>query len=136
MLMRRIGVVLILAFAIFAVPLTVRSAETWEKLYEAKTYKDAKEQKLPYRLLTPAKIEPSKRYPLVLFLHGLGERGTDNAAQLKHGAGEFAKTENRRKYPCFRRGPAMSVQQRLGPWKVERPAGTATIRCPRSPRNP
>jgi predicted peptidase len=67
----------------------------------AKTYVNAEGQKLPYRLLTPAKIEPGKRYPLVLFLHGLGERGTDNVRQLLWGAGEFVKPENRRKYPCF-----------------------------------
>jgi predicted peptidase len=75
--------------------------DQWQKLYEAKTYKDAAGNALPYRLLTPEKIEPGKTYPLVLFLHGAGERGDDNAAQLMHGAGEFAKSANRQTYPCF-----------------------------------
>ena len=37
---------------------------------------------LPYRLLTPTGTEAGKTYPLVIFLHGAGERGTDNAKQL------------------------------------------------------
>ena len=38
-------------------------------------YKDATGKELPYRLLRPAKVEDGKRYPLVVFLHGAGERG-------------------------------------------------------------
>jgi predicted peptidase len=54
---------------------------------------------LPYRLLTPSKIEEGKKYPLVIFLHGAGERGTDNEKQLVHGIPDFVK--NRDKYPAF-----------------------------------
>ena len=35
----------------------------------------------------PSRGEGEKPMPLVLFLHGAGERGSDNAAQLKHGVG-------------------------------------------------
>ena len=41
--------------------------------------------KLLYRLHEPAKCESGKRYPLVLFLHGAGERGNDNTKTLVHG---------------------------------------------------
>ena len=41
--------------------------------------------KLLYRLHEPAKCEAGKRYPLVLFLHGAGERGNDNTKTLVHG---------------------------------------------------
>jgi dienelactone hydrolase len=78
-----------------------RDGGSWQDLYEAKTYTGAEGRKLPYRLLKPTAIEPGKQYPLVLFLHGLGERGDDNVKQLVHGAGDFAKAANRRKYPCF-----------------------------------
>lgn len=54
---------------------------------------------LNYRLLVPAKIEAGKKYPLVIFLHGAGERGSDNAAQLKHGVSDFVR--HRSDYPCF-----------------------------------
>ena len=60
--------------------------------------------KLPYRLLTPHVIEQDTgfyRYPLVIFLHGAGERGKDNSKQLMHGAKVFATAENLEKYPCF-----------------------------------
>jgi predicted peptidase len=49
---------------------------------ETREFKDATGKTLPYRLIKPAKIEPGKKYPLVLLLHGAGERGTDNKAQL------------------------------------------------------
>jgi predicted peptidase len=76
-------------------------AADWQEAYKFRTYKDAGGQTLPYRLLSPKEIAPGKNYPLVLFMHGVGERGTDNTGQLIHGAGEFAKPENRQKYPCF-----------------------------------
>ena len=37
--------------------------------------------------LRPSQKEGEKPMPLVLFLHGAGERGSDNAAQLKHAVG-------------------------------------------------
>jgi predicted peptidase len=54
---------------------------------------------LLYRFLQPENRDNSKKYPLVIFLHGAGERGNDNEAQLFHGSGLF--TENSKEYPCF-----------------------------------
>ena len=48
---------------------------------------------LPYRLLLPENYDGSKKYPLVFFLHGAGERGNDNEIQLLHGAKLFLKEE-------------------------------------------
>ncbi len=45
---------------------------------------------LGYRLLKPATMVPGKRYPLVVFLHGAGERGSDNESHLKNGGAEFS----------------------------------------------
>ena len=61
-------------------------------------YQDG-DKKLPYRLLKPAPVEAGKKYPLVIFLHGAGERGSDNEKQLLHGVRGFV--ENRDQYPCF-----------------------------------
>jgi predicted peptidase len=75
------------------------------QLLEKRTFKGADGGTLPYRLLKPDGYDPQKRYPLVLFLHGAGERGDDNTAQLKHGVAEFTREDVRRKYPCFLAAP-------------------------------
>lgn len=55
---------------------------------------------LNYRILYPQKMRAGKKYPLVLFLHGSGERGSDNEKQLTHGAKLFLNTKNQKKYPA------------------------------------
>ena len=69
--------------------------------FEARVYRDSSGGSLPYRLLKPKDYDAGKRYPLVLFLHGAGERGDDNRAQLVQGAKDFASDEIMGKYPCF-----------------------------------
>ncbi len=39
-------------------------------------------RELPFRLKAPDKIEEDKTYPLVVFLHGSGERGNDNQCHV------------------------------------------------------
>lgn len=56
---------------------------------------------LPYRLLLPENYDPAKKYPLVVFLHGSGERGNDNEKQLEHGGDLFLKKENREQHPAI-----------------------------------
>ena len=65
-----------------------------------------------YRFLAPEKIEEGKTYPLILFLHGAGERGTDNAKQLVHFLDLMAQPAWRRRYPCFILGPQCRDDQR------------------------
>jgi len=69
--------------------------------FEAHTYKDAEGRELKYRMLKPVNYDSSKSYPLVLFLHGAGERGQDNFSQLKWGVSHFAEPKFRAKYPAF-----------------------------------
>lgn len=56
---------------------------------------------LPYRLLMPKEYDSNKKYPLVVFLHGAGERGNDNTRQLVHGMNDFASDEVMAKYPTI-----------------------------------
>jgi predicted peptidase len=56
---------------------------------------------LPYRILYPLNFDAEQTYPLVLFLHGAGERGDDNLAQLTHGAELFARQAIQREYPAI-----------------------------------
>ena len=55
---------------------------------------------LPFRIMKPKNFDPSKEYPLIVFLHGSGERGNDNEKQLTHGASYFASDSIREKYPA------------------------------------
>src|SRR5260221_13807474 len=57
-------------------------------LYQKKEFK-LSEKTMPYRILFPENYDRTKKYPLVLFLHGAGERGNDNEKQLTHGAKLF-----------------------------------------------
>lgn len=44
---------------------------------------------IPYRIMYPKGYYSFKKYPLILFLHGAGERGHDNVNQLSHGSSLF-----------------------------------------------
>lgn len=85
---------------------------------------------LPIRLLTPAKVVEGQKYPLVIFLHGAGERGTDNNKQLVHGVPQFVA--NREKYPCFLIAPQCPDGKK---W-VEVDWSAATHTQPKEPSEP
>ena len=61
-----------------------REAPPLAASFEARTYRDAAGETMPYRLFKP-KTEPGRLYPLVLFLHGSSGSGTDNVKQLDRG---------------------------------------------------
>jgi len=70
-------------------------------VYEKKEFVFAEGKVLPYRILYPANYDKSKKYPLLLFLHGAGERGKDNEKQLIHGSKLFITEENRKIFPAI-----------------------------------
>jgi predicted peptidase len=52
-------------------------------------------ERVPYQVYLPANYVESQRWPVILFLHGAGERGSDGLKQTKVGIGrvlEVAKT--------------------------------------------
>ncbi len=69
--------------------------------FKSAEYKSKSSEVLRYRLLKPNKIEDGKKYPLVLFLHGAGERGDDNRAQLIHGMNDISSEEIMDQFPAF-----------------------------------
>ena len=91
---------ILLAFPVLAMTLDAQMHAADLDAYEARTFSSS-EGELPYRLLIPADYDPAKKYPLVLFLHGAGERGNDNQKQLVHVVGTFVQPAARAKYPCF-----------------------------------
>jgi predicted peptidase len=56
---------------------------------------------LKYRILYPENFDATKKYPVVFFLHGSGERGNDNEKQLSNGAKMFLADNFRQKYPAI-----------------------------------
>ncbi len=77
------------------------TARAAEEETEARLFRGANGGVLPYRLAKPLHYDPRATYPLILLLHGAGERGDDNRAQLLHVAPALLSPENREKYPCF-----------------------------------
>jgi predicted peptidase len=84
---------------------------------------------LPYRLLTPLDADPAQKYPLVLFLHGAGERGDDNEIQLVHGGRNFAHEALRRRHPAYVVFPQCPAEKK---W-VEVPWNAAAHKAPEDP---
>lgn len=65
-----------------------------------------------YRLMAPESMEEGAKYPLVLFLHGAGERGDDNQAQLLYFPELMASESHRERFRCF----VLAPQCRRNKW--------------------
>ena len=87
---------------------------------------------LRYRLFTPVPAEDGTQPPLVIFLHGAGERGDDNAAQLKHCVVEFYKRQQ--KHPCVVFAPQCPAESMWVKIDWSAPRGEAVF--PEAPERP
>ena len=81
-------------------------------LFERHEFKSSEDRSLPYRLLRPKDYKESERYPLVIFLHGSGERGIDNMAPLKNGVLAFTEAYYREHFPAFILVPQCPLEER------------------------
>ncbi len=111
---------------------TTASGADVKDRYEARTYTDADGGKLPYRLLKPAGYDGEKSYPLVIFFHGAGERGTDNVKQLVHGMSDFASDDVMKAHPAF----VIAPQCPTGDQWVDVPWSADSHTMPKSPTTP
>jgi predicted peptidase len=82
------------AAAVAAPPVTLPPPTEVVAGFAARTFVD-RDLVLPYRLLVPEKYDPRRAYPLVIFLHGAGERGNDNAKPLHDGVIPWARELSR-----------------------------------------
>jgi predicted peptidase len=64
-------------------------------LFQKKMFIQGKDTLL-YRILYPESYKANKKYPVITFLHGSGERGNDNEAQLTHGGKLFVNDSVRK----------------------------------------
>lgn len=55
---------------------------------------------VPYCLYVPRDYDPAQPWPLVVFLHGAGERGTDGLRQTEVGIGRAIR-RNPERFPCL-----------------------------------
>lgn len=69
-------------------------------LYEKKEFVQAGDT-LRYRILYPLNYDTRRAYPLIIVLHGSGQRGKDNQNQLIHGGNLFLKDSIRKNYPAI-----------------------------------
>ena len=77
-----------------------KNAVAQPSLFSYEKFTNDKGDTLNYRMLFPD-YDTIRKYPLVIFLHGSGERGKDNNAQLKWGVMNFATDQNMKLHPCF-----------------------------------
>lgn len=71
---------LIIFFALGSI-LTVRAQDPFPQ-FESRSHKEG-DKILPYRLLVPKGYKPGTAWPLIVWLHGSGEIGTDNTSPLR-----------------------------------------------------
>jgi predicted peptidase len=101
--------------------------------FERNVFRESAMSALPYRFLRPADGLASnavsglvwnnknqlvdsqgklQKLPLVVFLHGVGERGHDNEAQLRNGVLAFVESGHFQKNPCFVLAPQCPADAR------------------------
>ncbi|MBL7932183.1 MAG: phospholipase, partial [Bacteroidia bacterium] len=56
---------------------------------------------LPYRLVYPQEQDPAKKYPLLVYLHGMGTRGKDNEMPLQKFSTFLGDSTPLAKHPCY-----------------------------------
>lgn len=85
---------------------------------------------LPYRLMEPTQIEQGEKRPLLVLMHGKGERGEENQRQLIHGGRVFASPGFRDKTRAFVVAPQCPSGKEQGTTsdKPEDPPGTEADR--------
>ncbi|MGD1839824.1 MAG: dienelactone hydrolase family protein [Thermonemataceae bacterium] len=100
--------------------------------FEQHTFTSHRGFQLSYRLMPPLQVDTSRRYPLVLGLHGAGSRGESNEKILKHLSPIFLADTNRSKYPCYVLIPQCPKDQQ---W-VTVPWTAASHTLPQQPSEP
>ena len=79
-------------------------AQTVDEIYNKfiKRYHTYQSTTIPYYIFEPSSYNPQIHYPLVLCLHGSGERGDNPSAVEKNSmATVWAKDTNQARWPCF-----------------------------------
>jgi predicted peptidase len=87
-------------FAFFLITFSALAAAQDLNEYKKEIFKTSDGQ-LPYRILYPSNFDSTKKYPLLIFLHGAYNKGMDNEGQLAIGGRYFLRDENRKSFPSL-----------------------------------
>ena len=120
--MRNLLVLILLCMAVTS-PVSAQDLSQFEKKEFVSSHGDT----LLYRVLYPVNYDPGKKYPLMLVLHGAGERGNDNEKQLTHGGKLFLADSNRSKYPAIILFPQCPENSYWSSVKIDRSTQPLTI---------
>ncbi|MFT3701041.1 MAG: prolyl oligopeptidase family serine peptidase [Agriterribacter sp.] len=90
----------LLLILISAMPSFLKAQISTQNLYERQLFIEG-DDTLFCRILSPIHFSRSKKYPLIIVLHGSGERGNDNESQLLWGSNLFLDSTNREKFPAI-----------------------------------
>lgn len=90
-------------------PVTPRGkyAAQWTGAFEKADF----EGKLPFQLRVPKDLGKGGKIPLLIFLHGSGEKGNDNQKQLKHDPTKLAPSDFFVKHPMIVAAPQCPSDQ-------------------------
>lgn len=112
---------------VLAAVIRVEAADPRRRL-EKRVFRNAQGEWIPYRLFVPKSYDAAKKYPMILFLHGAGERGNDNEAQLVHAEvlGLVADEAAAARRSCFLVAPQCPAGHRWVevPWNQKKPHHT------------
>lgn len=76
-----------------------------QDLYEYGSYESSNDITINYRIISPystnVRGNEERGYPLIVFMHGIGERGNDNKKQLEHGGALFSNSISRQSFPAY-----------------------------------
>ena len=86
-LLRTISILAATVLAATVAEQTIAADETIARGFQSRVYVDAQKQEHKYVLFVPAKYKPDSRPPLLMFLHGSGERGENGIDQIMVGLG-------------------------------------------------
>src|SRR5438477_13184796 len=100
-----------LAFAAVAWLAMARPARANDHGFLNRTYKDAEGKESKYVLFVPADYKGDKPYPLILFLHGAGEREGGKKAPVEVGIGPAITKLGEKSFQFFVLIPSCEANQ-------------------------
>ena len=125
-----------LAFGLISVFFMQCPAKNDNRSFKSEVFTSSEGHELPLRILYPDNYSKSKSYPMLIFLHGSGERGSNNQDQLVHIAPSFLTDEFQAKHEAIIVFPqcaendswARMEEKEEGSWLVQsdKPATSST----------